>query len=72
MLGNVGVDFVVGAIPLLGDMFDVVWKANRKNARLLEQHLHGAEGASRRLAELASRLTRFSCITTRFVRFPQH
>jgi len=41
MLGNVGVDFVVGAIPLLGDMFDVVWKANRKNARLLEQHLHG-------------------------------
>jgi uncharacterized protein DUF4112 len=41
MLGNVSIDFVVGAIPLLGDMFDVVWKANRKNARLLEQHLHG-------------------------------
>jgi hypothetical protein len=40
MLGNVGVDFVVGAIPFLGDLFDFVWKANRKNARLLEQHLH--------------------------------
>jgi hypothetical protein len=39
MLGNVGVDFVVGGIPFLGDLFDVVWKANRKNARLLEQHL---------------------------------
>jgi hypothetical protein len=39
MLGNVGVDFVVGAIPFLGDLFDFVWKANRKNARLLEQHL---------------------------------
>jgi Domain of unknown function (DUF4112) len=39
MLGNVGVDFLVGAIPVLGDLFDVVWKANRKNARLLEQHL---------------------------------
>jgi hypothetical protein len=40
MLGNVGVDFVVGAVPFLGDLFDFVWKANRKNARLLEQHLH--------------------------------
>jgi hypothetical protein len=39
MLGNVGVDFLVGALPFLGDAFDVLWKANRKNARLLEQHL---------------------------------
>lgn len=38
MLGNVGIDFV-GAVPFLGDVFDVVWKANRKNASLLEQHL---------------------------------
>ena len=30
MLGNVGVDFVIGAIPFLGDLFDFVWKANRK------------------------------------------
>jgi len=40
MLGNVAIDFVVGAVPFIGDLFDVVWKANRKNARLLEQHLH--------------------------------
>ena len=40
MLGNIGVDFVVGAVPFIGDLFDFVWKANRKNARLLEQHLH--------------------------------
>jgi hypothetical protein len=33
-------DFVIGAIPFLGDLFDFAWKANRKNARLLEQHLH--------------------------------
>lgn len=39
MLGNVGVDFVVGAIPFVGDLFDFVFKANRKNARLLERHL---------------------------------
>ena len=72
MLGNVGVDFVVGAIPLLGDMFDVVWKANRKNARLLEQHLHGQRARSGGSRNSASRLTRFICITWRFVRFPQH
>jgi Domain of unknown function (DUF4112) len=39
MLGNVGVDFVIGAIPIVGDLFDLAFKANRKNARLLERHL---------------------------------
>jgi hypothetical protein len=49
MLGNVGVDFVVGAIPLFGDLFDVAFKSNRRNARLLEQHPH--KQASRGAAE---------------------
>jgi hypothetical protein len=44
MLGNVGVDFLVGAVPLVGDAFDFAWKANRKNARLLEQHLRASAG----------------------------
>ena len=50
MLGNVGVDFVVGAIPFVGDLFDFVFKANRKNARLLEEHLHrqSAKGSADR------------------------
>jgi len=39
MMGNVGIDFVVGAIPFVGDLFDFVFKANRKNALLLERHL---------------------------------
>jgi hypothetical protein len=39
MLGNVGVDFLVGSVPVVGDLFDVAFKANRKNARLLEAHL---------------------------------
>jgi hypothetical protein len=39
MLGNVGIDFVVGVIPFVGDIFDFAFKANRKNARLLERHL---------------------------------
>ncbi|HEX3325968.1 MAG TPA: DUF4112 domain-containing protein [Actinomycetota bacterium] len=44
MLANVGVDFLLGSIPLVGDAFDLAWKANRKNARLLEQHLRGTTG----------------------------
>lgn len=36
MFWNVLVDTVVGAIPLLGDLFDVAWRSNTKNVRLLE------------------------------------
>lgn len=39
MLSNVGVDLVVGAVPVAGDLFDVVWKSNRKNVALLKKHL---------------------------------
>ena len=42
MLVNVAVDAFVGAIPVLGDLFDVVYKANNRNVRLLEEHY--AEG----------------------------
>lgn len=41
MLGNVGIDFVMGSIPVLGELFDFVFKANRANALLLEKHLAG-------------------------------
>ena len=44
MLGNVGIDFLVGSVPLFGDLFDLAWKANRKNARLLEAHLNSRSG----------------------------
>ena len=32
---NVLIDMLLGAVPLVGDAFDVWWKANQKNARLL-------------------------------------
>jgi hypothetical protein len=42
MIRNLAIDALVGAVPLLGDAFDVVWKANRKNADLLlERHVLG-------------------------------
>lgn len=40
MLGNVGIDFIVGAVPLVGDLCDVAWRANRKNFQLLKKELH--------------------------------
>ena len=38
MVANAAIDTVVGAVPLLGDLFDAGWKANEKNFRLLERH----------------------------------
>jgi hypothetical protein len=34
MLANVAVDFLGGSVPILGDAFDVVWRANRRNLDL--------------------------------------
>jgi len=38
MLINVAIDTFVGAVPVLGDLFDFAWKANEKNLALLELH----------------------------------
>ena len=38
MIWNVAVDVTVGAVPVLGDMLDVAWKANRMNMELLSRH----------------------------------
>ncbi len=39
MVLNVALDAVVGAIPVLGDVFDVAFKANLRNARLMDAYL---------------------------------
>lgn len=39
MVVNLGIDVVVGSIPLFGDMFDIAWKANRRNYKLMTRHL---------------------------------
>ena len=36
MLVNALIDFLVGAIPVIGDVFDFFWKSNRKNVELLK------------------------------------
>lgn len=46
MLLNLVVDTVVGAVPLLGDLFDVVFRSNQRNLALLERH-HGRSNSAR-------------------------
>lgn len=47
MLFNVGLEAVVGSVPLLGDLFDFVWKANERNVALLERHVESPREAER-------------------------
>lgn len=35
MVANIAADTIVGSFPIVGDLFDVAWKANRKNYELL-------------------------------------
>jgi hypothetical protein len=39
MAANLGIGVLVGTIPIFGDAFDIAWKANRRNYRLLCRHL---------------------------------
>lgn len=41
MIVNIGLDTVVGSVPLLGDVFDVYFKSNRRNAQLVLEHFKG-------------------------------
>jgi hypothetical protein len=38
MVWNLFIDWLVGLIPLIGDIFDVAFKANRKNVALLHKY----------------------------------
>lgn len=40
MIGRLGIDTAIGAIPLLGDFFDFAYKANRRNATTALKHLN--------------------------------
>jgi hypothetical protein len=44
---NQGIDMLVGIVPFLGDMLDIGWKSNSRNAKLLEQALADPRAAGR-------------------------
>jgi hypothetical protein len=41
MLLNVAIEGIVGAVPIAGDAFDVAFRANRRNVRLLRDYFDG-------------------------------
>lgn len=41
MAMNIILDFILGFIPFIGVIFDVAYKANIKNLRILEKYSHG-------------------------------
>lgn len=47
MAANVGFDTALGAIPFAGDLFDLVFKSNSRNLRIIKKHLdrHHPAGA---------------------------
>lgn len=47
MVGNVGFDTLLGMVPFAGDVFDLMFKSNSKNLRLIKKHLDRHHPGSR-------------------------
>lgn len=47
MAANVGFDTLVGAVPLAGDVFDLFWRSNTRNLRIIRKHLDRNHPATR-------------------------
>ena len=43
MLVNVSIEAIAGSVPLIGDLFDIAFKANRRNYQLLKSHMAAPE-----------------------------
>ncbi|WP_077148474.1 DUF4112 domain-containing protein [Sphingopyxis sp. KK2] len=39
MVGNLGVDTALGAVPLVGDAFDFLFRSNTRNLKIIKKHL---------------------------------
>ena len=46
MAGNVGVDTLIGAVPLAGDLFDFLYRSNTRNLKIIKRHLDKHHPAS--------------------------
>jgi hypothetical protein len=52
MLANVAVDVAGGSLPLVGDAFDALWKANRRNLRLVLEDLRSDTARERTAVDI--------------------
>ncbi len=50
---NLGIDYILGSFPIVGDLFDAWWKSNRKNIELLRQRatVSGSEARKGRISD---------------------
>ena len=55
MLGNLGIDWALGAVPLAGDFVDIFWKANQRNIALLDKEVGSQLSVACRLPRRAAR-----------------
>ena len=39
MAGNVAVDSLVGSVPVAGDLFDLLYRSNSRNLKIVKKHL---------------------------------
>lgn len=46
---NIALDTIAGSIPVVGDIFDLYWKANQKNVELLKRHALASPTEEKRL-----------------------
>jgi hypothetical protein len=42
---NIAIDLIVGALPVVGDLFDAYWKSNQRNVELLRRHAGASPAA---------------------------
>lgn len=49
---NTGIDMLIGAIPILGDAFDVIFKSHRRNVDILKRELARIEEIEAREARI--------------------
>lgn len=47
MVVNTLVDLVIGAVPILGDLFDIVFKSNTRNVELFRRHATNPDASTR-------------------------
>lgn len=48
MAFNVFLENIIGSIPIIGDLFDIYWKANTKNVNLLDRSLENPQKTSQK------------------------
>jgi uncharacterized iron-regulated membrane protein len=48
MAANIAIDYLLGSVPVVGDIFDAAWKSNRKNVELLRERAAVAPAEAQR------------------------